>query len=298
MNPGVYDMPAAQYHADPCAVPSLSSSIAAILVTRSPRHAWQAHPRLNPQYVAEEDGKFDRGTAAHEMLLGGPNRIVTVEADDWRTKAAREQKIAIRAEGKLPLLARHFEDVQRMVEIAKFAINSCEDLEGYSLDSGKAEQTLVWQEDGLWFRSRLDWLSNDRRLILDYKSTAASAEPNSWVRTMLGMTGELQPAFYLRGNAATGGPEDARFVFVVQENEPPYAVSFVGMPPAFIDLGARKVEHAVDLWHQCMITGQWPAYPPRICWADPPAYAVVQWEEGEELRGFVYDPAVLFGVAK
>ena len=285
MTPGIHDMPHKDYLADPCAAPSLSSSIAAIIVSQSPQHAWFAHPRLNPQYEPKEAEKFDRGTAAHEMLLGGPNRIVTVEADDWRTKAAREQRDAIRAEGKLPLLARHFEGVQKMVEIAKVAINSCEDLQGYSLDAGKAEQTLIWQMDGIWCRSRLDWLSNDRKLILDYKSTSGSAEPNAWVKTLMGMEGDMQPAFYLYGNKATGGPEDARFVFVVQENEAPFAVSFVGMPPAFVELGFRKMAHAVSLWRGCITTGQWPAYPNRICWAEPPAWAVAQWEE-REIRDF------------
>lgn len=288
-------MNAADYHADATGKPpSLSSSIAAILVTRSPKHAWHAHPRLNPQYQPEEDAKFDRGSAAHELLLGGSDSIVIVEADDWRTKLAREQRDAIRAEGKLPLLARHFADVQKMVEITKLAINSNEDLKGYGLDAGKTEQTLVWQEDGIWCRSRLDWLANDRKLIYDYKSTGASAEPNAWIRTLLGMTGEIQPAFYLRANAATGGPEDARFVFIVQENEPPYAVSFVGMPPAFIDLGARKMAHAISLWRACMTSGQWPGYVNRIHWAEPPAWSMAQWEE-QEVRGFEYDPAVLFG---
>lgn len=281
MTPGIYDMPAERYHADPCDQPSLSSSIASILVSQSPLHAWQAHPRLNPDYQQEEDTKFDRGTAAHEYLLGGENRIVTVEADDWRTKAAREQRDTIRAEGNLPLLARHFESVQKMAEVAHQAIAECSDLSGMTLADGKAEQTLIWQGDGITCRARLDWLSNDRKLILDYKSTAASAEPNAWVRTLLGMHGDLQAPFYLRGNAATGGPEEARFVFLVQENEPPYACTFIGMPPAFIDLGARKVEHAIKLWRACITSSKWPGYGNLIYWAEPPAYAVTQWEERE-----------------
>ena len=281
MTPGVHNITHSNYLADPCPSPSLSSGIAAILCTQSPRHAWQAHPRLNPQYREEEDSKFDRGTAAHEMLLGGENRIVIVEADDWRKQAAREVRDATRAAGKLPLLARHFEDVQKMVEVAKLAINECEDLDGYRFDAGKTEQTLIWQEDGLWFRARPDWMSHDRKLIMDYKSTGTSAEPNAWIRTMLGMTGEIQPAFYLWGNNQTGAPGGAQFVFLVQENEPPYACSFIGMPPAFIDLGNRKVAYAMSLWRQCLESGQWPGYPSRIAWAEPPIYAVAQWEEKE-----------------
>lgn len=62
-------MSAEAYHQDPAPQPSLSSSIAKILLDQSPRHAWLAHPKLNPNYVAEEDSRFDIGTAAHVMML-------------------------------------------------------------------------------------------------------------------------------------------------------------------------------------------------------------------------------------
>ena len=44
----------AEYHADPAPEPSLSRSLAHTLLTRSPRHAWQAHPRLNPAWLPDE----------------------------------------------------------------------------------------------------------------------------------------------------------------------------------------------------------------------------------------------------
>ena len=66
--PGVYDLPMAEYHADPCPEPSLSSSIIRLLCSASPLHAWTAHPRLNAAYVAEESDRFDVGTAAHALL--------------------------------------------------------------------------------------------------------------------------------------------------------------------------------------------------------------------------------------
>jgi len=51
--------------------PSLSRSVAHILLTQTPYHAWLAHPRLNPDYMPDEDSKFDIGTATHAMLLEG-----------------------------------------------------------------------------------------------------------------------------------------------------------------------------------------------------------------------------------
>jgi len=69
--PGIYDIPETDYHADPIAEPSLSSSIAKILLARSPRHAWANHPRLNPNQEPETRREFDFGSAAHAMLLEG-----------------------------------------------------------------------------------------------------------------------------------------------------------------------------------------------------------------------------------
>src|SRR5262245_50563917 len=76
--PGIYDIPLAEYLADPCPAPSLSASIAHILLSQSPRHAWEAHPRLNPHYEPEEAEAFDLGTAAHAYLLEGAEVFVTL----------------------------------------------------------------------------------------------------------------------------------------------------------------------------------------------------------------------------
>jgi hypothetical protein len=67
------------------------------------------------------------------------------------------------------------------------------------------------------------------------------------------------------------------------------------MPPAFIELGARKIEHAIRLWRECMASGKWPGYPNRIHWAEPPAWAQAQWDEVEMAHGIEYDPGKMWG---
>ena len=95
--PTIVAMPLADYVRDPAPAPSLSASIAHLLLTRSPRHAWLAHPRLNPQWAPEEDERFDFGTIAHELLLEGhTNSAVVVDAPNWRKRAASEAKRAAR----------------------------------------------------------------------------------------------------------------------------------------------------------------------------------------------------------
>lgn len=293
MKPGIYpDITHEAYHADPCDKPSLSASLSKILLARSPLHAWCAHPRLNPDYEHEEKAVFDVGTAAHEAVLQGIDRMVIVVADDWRTKAAKEARDQARAAGKIPVLTKHGDAIYAMTDALTAAMANCPDLNGITLADGKAEQTLIWQDGKVTCRSRLDWLASDHSLILDYKTTNASANPVDWTRTgLLNLGGDLQAAFYLRGLKALTG-KDAKFIFMVQEVEPPHAVSFIGMPPAFLDLGEAKVADAIDLFGLCQESDTWPGYSNRVCWADPPAWAQANYMEraAHAAVGFEVDP--------
>lgn len=257
------------YHADPAAQPSLSSSIAQILLTQSPRHAWLAHPKLNPNYVAEEDSRFDLGTAAHAMLLEGDDSgIVWVDADDWRTKAAKEHRDAARAAGRLPLLIKYQPILQAMVREAQAYVASSE--LGNILTTGAAEQTVLWEENGTHCRARLDLLAADRRVIIDYKSTA-DASPTAFIRQIARMGYDVQASFYVRGIERETGTR-ARFVFLAQEITPPYACSLVGLSGTYLEIGSSKVERAIRLWAHCLSTNNWPAYTNQICEAEPPAW--------------------------
>lgn len=199
-----------------------------------------------------------------------------IQAKDWRTDKAQVARDQAKFNGKFPILEKHAADVRSMVGVAEQAIADCSDL-GYTLDQGKPEQTLIWKEINTWLKSRLDWLANDYGAILDYKTTA-SANPEDFARQIIRMGYDMQAAFYVRGMEALTGKTPA-FVFLVQEITPPYACSFIGMPPAFMSLGLGKVEVAIDMWRQCMEAGKWPAYPSRIHWCEPPGWAASQWEE-------------------
>lgn len=278
---GIYEISAAEYHADPAPTASLSSSIARELLASSALHAWFAHPRLNPAYQPKDDEKFDVGIAAHAFLLEGESGFVIIEAPDWRTKAAKEARAVARLAGKIPLLADRWGDVQAMAVAARQQLDAHED-PPRPLAGGKPEQTLVWQEDGAWCRARLDWLHDDRKTIDDYKTTSASANPEVWSRTLFGAGQEIQAAFYLRGLKAITGLE-ATFRFVVQENFAPYALSVIGLSPEALELGARKVTYALRLWRECLTSGVFPGYPTQTCYADVPPWESARWLVTETL---------------
>lgn len=277
MKAGIHNLSAAEYHADPAAEPSLSSSICVELLQRSPLHAWHAHPRLNQNYRPENNAIMDAGTVAHQILLqGSMDKIVVVQADDWRTKVAKEQRDQAWANGGIPVLAGKLEAINAMVEVAKRYVGESE-LAGI-FDRGDPELTLLWQDGPAWCRARPDWWTTDRSIMLDVKTTGTSAEPNAFVRQILNMGHDVQAAFNRRGAFALA-KELPDFVFLVIENEPPYACSLIGMAPAMIDLAERKVDFALTLWKNCTAKNQWNGYPRRICHAEPPEYAVRSFEE-------------------
>jgi len=274
LTPGMHNLSMEIYQADPCPKPSLSSGIANILLTQSPAHAWLAHPRLNPAYQREFDSRFDLGSAAHTALLErDESKIVIVEADDWRTKAAREARDAAQADGRYAILARQYADVQKMVSAAHSYIQSTE-LRGI-FDTGSPEQSLVWQEGDVWCRARPDLLSADRRAMLDYKTTD-SANPEVFIRQIPRMGYDGQASWYSRGMEAIG--HDTEFIFLTQEITEPYSCSLVGLSNAYKEVARLKVERALRIWRECTETNRWPAYPTEICYAEPTAYQLADLE--------------------
>lgn len=275
------NMSAEEYHADPCETPSLSSSVARILLFDSPHKAWHAHPKLNPAWAPREpEEKFDLGTAAHDWLLRGLDSAEIVDAPDWRTKAAREARDAARAAGRIPLLAHRADEVRMMADSARAQLAAFREKPTPFVD-GKAEQVLIWKEDnGILCRARLDWINDDRITVDDYKTTSGSANPEEWSRTMFGGQYDVQAAFHIRGLRAVYGTAPV-FRFVVQENYAPFDLSIIALDPEAIEYAERKVERAIALWGECLESGEWPSYPRRTCYASIPSYLASQWLDRE-----------------
>jgi hypothetical protein len=293
MKTGIFYVSSEQYHADDLGdVPTLSCSLSKILLNNTPSHARMAHPRLNPNYKPKESGRFDIGTAAHDALLEGLDIVTVCDFADWRTKAAQAARDDAYALGKTPLLPDQYQQVLDMCAAAKLAITRCADLDGMQLSQGKSEQTILWvDKTGAHCRARTDWMHDDRSLILDYKTTDIK-NPAAWMRAIPGNGYDVQAAFYKRGVKSVTGI-DPDFVFFVQETDAPYNCYFVGMPPAYLEIGALKVQAAMTKWVECLRTNTWPGYPSRIMYPDPASWVMAEAEElaAEMEQGFVrYDP--------
>lgn len=280
--PGVYPMPADVYHADPCPEPSLSSGIAKLLLDRSPSHAWFHHPRLNPDFAERHRRTFDIGRAAHAVLLGDEKRFAVIDAPDYRSKAAREDREAAYAAGKVPLLAAEWNKVTTMAFVARHQLDRHAEAADAFRD-GKPEQALIWREGPIWCRALLDWMPAEGPVFYDYKTTSASAHPDAWgQRQLFDIGADIQAAFYSRGIRAVLGIERPRFRFVVQETEEPYCLAVVELAPEVAGVADRKVRRAIKQWAWCLEHDRWPGYPNRVCYIEMPLWAEKRWLEREE----------------
>jgi hypothetical protein len=284
MTPGIYTVAASAYHADDLGIdaPMLSASIASILLRQSPKHAYAAHPKLG-NAPRESSDAFDLGTAAHALMLeGSEDCFVVVNANDWRTNAAKDSRDLARQVGKIPLLTKQLGEVRDMAAAVRQQLESFGE-DPKPLTHGHAEQTMIWNDSGVWCKARIDWLHDEWTTIDDLKTGAVSAKPDAWTKTIYGRGGDLQAAFYLRGlmhfRKLTGLSSEPRFRWIVAENTAPFATSVVSLSSEGLAYAHEQVEQAIQTWKRCLDTDEWPGYPQRTCYIDPPAWALAQMME-------------------
>lgn len=124
---------------------------------------------------------------------------------------------------------------------------------------GEHEMPIKWtdEETGELCKIRLDCLTEigGTPVIVDYK-TAADASLDGFTRHSLKYGYDFQSGMYCEGIEKTTG-KTPRFVFVVQEKEPPYAVNVVEADELFIQRGKDKMRELLGIYHECKTTGNW-----------------------------------------
>lgn len=272
--PGVYQMTAEEYHADPVAGGSLSSSGARKLLAPS----CPAIFRYEQDHGQAPKREFDFGQAAHQMVLGEGPDLVVIEADNYRTKAAQIDRDEARIAGMVPLLRAEYDQVQAMADgLRQHPVAAAL----FDPARGRPEQTLVWRDrpTGVMRRARLDWLphpGSGRLIIADYK-TCRSAEPSALARAVEQYGYHQQADWYRSGARALGlADEAAAFVFVCQEKTAPYLVTVVELDAATLRIGAARNRRALAIYRECVTSGRWPGYSDEIALLSLPVWAEIR----------------------
>lgn len=283
LSPGFHEnIAAADYHADIlCDVPTLSSSVAKIILSATPRHAWTAHPRLNPNFQRSDDDKFDLGSVVHELILGRGAGFSILDFEDYRSKAAKEARDAARAAGTTPILFTQFDRAALVKESILANVRAIPGLEQiFAPDKGRSETVLIWNDPGgARCRAMLDWQGPTEPEIWDVKTTAAGLSDEQIARTIVNVGHDLSAGFYLRGLNALkpelAGRWTFRWVFV--ETDEPYEARVVEADPMTLSMGDRKAALAIEYWRRALAAREWPGYPKQISHIEYPAWAHNQW---------------------
>lgn len=296
--PGVYDIPAADYHADRlCAVPSLSSGLVKKLIDLSPAHARIAHPRLNPKFERKQKRQFDLGSACHEVILGDQNkRIQLIDPERHPSKtgiipqgytndAIREARDSAYDADRIPLLPWELEEVHSMYLALRGFLDAAK-INAFHPGHGSCEKTLVWKEGNVWCRCRLDWDPKDQLIWDDLKSTEGSANPPTWAaRVMCQIGADIQAAWYRRGIKAVYKVANPRFRFIVAESSEPYCCGVVEPSPRALELANLEIDRALQIWDRCLTDNVWPGYKLDTYLADPPIWREAAYMNREITEG-------------
>jgi hypothetical protein len=249
--PGIYELDESLYQADTELAPdlgrSLSFSGAKTILSSPARFAYQR------EHGRPDKPAFDFGHAAHLYILGKGNAIVRIDADDWRTKAAKDARAEAYADGLVPLLGA---DDDRALALAKAVRDH--PLAAAILSEGEPEKSIYWVDEatGVTCRGRVDWLRDNA--LVDVKTTL-DASPAAFAKSCANYGYDQQADWYPAGIEAITGKR-LPFLFIAVEKEPPHLVAVYQLDADALDRGARRNRQALDLYAECESSGIWPAY--------------------------------------
>lgn len=262
--------PQDRYFADDVGLdrPSLNSGIAQMLIDPecTPRHAWAAHPKLGgaaqkDDEDAEEEadaGKvhFDIGHAIHREILGRGSEYVACEFRDWRTKAARATRDAIRADGKTPLLQHHYDKIVPIAASARLYMAS----EGLPpMDEWETEVVYTGETRHGWpTRCMVDAWHPGLRIRMDLKS-AVSLSDRSIQKKLYEDGYAFQDEWYQRGTAFNGDEADQRLILFIDKSGM-HLHRIVSSDPFGQSIVSAMADRAEEVWNECMTNGfrGWP----------------------------------------
>lgn len=263
--PAILDIPHSLYHADDLGldVATLSRTTAEVLTTKSPKHAWREHPRLGGKNGKVATKAMNIGTVMHDRLLGNGPPVEVIDADSWRTNAAKKQREDAIENGSVPLLIGEFEKMAARESGIKESLSEFFGDDWFGIvQEQEREPTIVWESSKVICRCRLDLFSRSNGTALDLKFTE-NASDAAVERAMRYGSHALQSSVYTEAMDVLT-PEMAgrnTFDFLFVEIEPPYGVRLAAPGPAALSIAESQWRRALKLWKKCLESGKWPGYP-------------------------------------
>lgn len=283
MTQGFHNLTSAEYHADPCPEPSLSSSIAKMLVSQSPAHAFAAHPKLGGGMAEDGTAEMEFGELAHRLILGKGAEVAILESDSWRGKEAAAFWDAARLAQQIPCLRKTHTRAETMAAQVKRQLldMNIDAFEGPN-EHAQSEVVAIWQEGKTWCRAMIDRMIIREKEgfidLYDFKTMSQSAHPKACASRIASMRYDIQRAHYIQGVQKLR-PDMAgriRWTFIFAETTAPFGVTPLQIDGEWSAVGLSAWLRSLELWQTCLASGKWPSYTDKIVIAEAPPWALAQ----------------------
>ena len=238
-----------EYHANP----AVSRSMLHIM-GKSPAHYKWAHDNVTSPTEAL---KF--GTMFHTLVLepeAFDAKYIIAPQVDKRTKEGKEIYQALSESKKEIVQQSEYESACTMRD------NILENKYAKALLQGTKEMSFYWTDEltGIDCKCRPDCMTSigDMNVIVDLKS-CNNAESSAFMKDALSYGYDLQAAQYKTGVELVE-QKPYKFVFIVVEKSPPYAINILEADSIFIRKGYDDFRTYLGMLKYCIDTGNWYGY--------------------------------------
>lgn len=236
IEPGCYEMPNHDYHS----LGRVLSSSGAREILKSPaRFNWER------EHGKETSKALEDGTLWHAWMLENGRGVVTVEAKNWLTKAAKEKKARILAEGGIPALEAEIDTLEAAKKVL-LDTPTVPSLLNPFLGRPELSFFTIHEPTGLLIRTRPDWLliDGDQITIVDYKTTRDASEAG-FTKSCHLFGYHIQAAWYIEALKTYFDTDRVVFKFIAQEKEPPFLAGVY-------ELGYREMREGENLMGEAL----------------------------------------------
>lgn len=265
--PGIYSIAAERYHA----ASGVSKSMLDILANQTPAHLQTYLKERKPETPAQRFGAISH----RAMLEPDTFRDAFYVKPPKMSFATSVGKAWQEMHADKPLITT---DESVTIEKIVSAVHTHPFAKKLLLGCQPEQSIFVEDNAGILRKSRLDALTKGN-IIPDLKTTE-SANLENFERSISRYRLHVQAAYYLDNCNMAGIKKDV-FFFIVVEKSPPYLVRCLKLMGEVIEAGRRQYAHDLQIYRNCLETGQWPGW--GESWDDCglPSYEMRELEQME-----------------
>lgn len=224
------------------------------LIAKSPMHF-----KVGKEQPREQTPAMLLGSVVHKLVLEPDSFDDEYKIAPECNKRTKEGK-AQWDEFVSHLTEKHTVIDQELYDLAKVIADAvlAHPVAAKLLQGGKAELSYFWERDGIECKCRPDYLREDIKTVVDFKTTRCSS-PDEFTKSAYDYRYYVQAAWYLDGLKACGVDVE-NFIFVTVETKAPYAVMCYSADELMLKLGRQTADEDFATYKQALTEDNWHGY--------------------------------------